>query len=195
MMSVISFRYNVICNASPTRLEEAYSKTSLYIRNTPKITAKQIFDQLVSVYPDDSTFIKSFSEKSITNIPLARYILVGINNHSNDNKELITNSNPEELNLEHILPRKPSKDWDVAFPKKDIDTYISRLGNMTLLDSINNRKIGNSSFQDKCSQVYSASQLKITMELLSYSEWSPKQLEVRQKKMAEIACKIWRLDY
>lgn len=198
MMAIISFRYNVICNFSPTKLEEVYSKVSAYIRSTKKVTAKQIFNKLIEdykVYPDDQTFIKSFSDKSTTNMQLARYILVQINNHYIEHKELITNSNPEELNLEHVLPRKPSEDWYLTFKKKEIDDYISRLGNMTLLEPVPNRKISNVSFLDKCSQAYSLSKLKITQELLSCPEWSPKQIETRQKRMAETACKIWRFDY
>jgi uncharacterized protein with ParB-like and HNH nuclease domain len=199
MMLVISFRYNVICNFSPTKLEEIYNKISLYIRNNKKLTAKQIFNKLIqdypTVYPKDQVFIKSFSEKSTTNIQLARYILIEISNSYIENKELITNPNSNQLNLEHILPCKPSDEWYLTFKKEEVDSYISRLGNMTLLGSVPNKKIGNASFQNKCKQAYSESELKITQELLSYSEWSPKQIENRQKSMAEIACNIWRLDY
>jgi uncharacterized protein with ParB-like and HNH nuclease domain len=186
MMAIISFRYNVICNFSPTKLEEVYNKLSLYIRNNKRLTAKQIFDKLIQDYP---------SVKSTTNIQLARDILVEINNYYHKNRELTTNRNGDDVNLEHILPRNPSKDWDITFKKKEIDSYICRLGNMTLLQSIPNKKIGNASFQNKCEQAYSKSELIITQELLSYPEWSPKQIETRQKRMAETACKIWRLDY
>ena len=66
---------------------------------------------------------------------------------------------------------------------------------MTLLDSSFNREVGNTSFQDKCSTVFSNSVLGITKEIVNYSTWGPKQIEERQKKMAKAACQIWRLDY
>jgi hypothetical protein len=66
---------------------------------------------------------------------------------------------------------------------------------MTLLDSLINRKAGNSSFHDKCSTAFSSSKLEITKEILEYSIWGRKQIEERQDKMAKAACSIWRLNY
>ena len=100
-----------------------------------------------------------------------------------------------ELNLEHILPQSPKDSWLVEFSKTDPNLYIYRLGNMTLLDSSMNRKLGNSSFQYKCAKAYQSSKLKITQEILDYPVWGPKQIEERQNKMAKTACQIWRLDY
>jgi hypothetical protein len=62
---------------------------------------------------------------------------------------------------------------------------------MTLLDSSVNRKVGNTSFQDKCAAAFSHSNLEITKEILNESVWGPKQIEERQKKMAKAACQIW----
>jgi hypothetical protein len=73
--------------------------------------------------------------------------------------------------------------------------YVYRLGNMTLLDSLINRKVGNNSFQEKCSTAFSQSKLEVTKEILNYSVWGPKQIEERQRKMAKAACQIWRLNY
>jgi len=195
IMVIISFRYNIVCGFRPTPLEDAYSKTAKYIRKQKPKTAKPIFEQLAEFYPTDKVFAEHFCNITVNTSQLARYILAAINNHYMDNKELITNPSGSEVNLEHILPQKPSDRWQALLPGVDVDSYIDRLGNMTLLDSIPNRRLGNALFQEKCSQAYAHSKLKITKELLKYQDWGPKQIDERQKHMAKIACQIWRLDY
>jgi uncharacterized protein with ParB-like and HNH nuclease domain len=195
MMVIISFRYNIVCGFKPTPLEYAYSKTAKYIRKQKPKAAKLIFEKLAEFYPSDKVFAENFEKMTVNTSQLARYILAAINNYYMDNKELITNPSGSEVNLEHILPQKPSEQWLTLLPGVDIDSYIDRLGNMTLLDSIPNRKLGNALFQEKCSQAYAHSKLKITTELLKYQTWEPKQIDERQEHMAKIACHIWRLDY
>jgi Protein of unknown function (DUF1524) len=126
---------------------------------------------------------------------LARYILQEINSHYTGHKELVANPNSNEVNLEHILPQKPNETWLVKFSKADPGQYVYRLGNLTLLDSKINRRVGNSSFQDKCSKAFSSSKLEITREISECSIWGPKQIEERQTKMAKAASQIWCLDY
>jgi uncharacterized protein with ParB-like and HNH nuclease domain len=197
MLVIFSLRYNIICGFNPNKLESAYSKTARYIREQKPKSIKLIFDQLKEFYPNDADFAKYFADKTITasNIKLARYILSEINSHYMGSKELVANPNGTELNLEHILPQKPSESWLVEFSKTDYNQYIDRLGNMTLLDSKVNRKVGNTSFQEKCIAAFTPSKLEITKEILNTSVWGAKQIEERQNKMAKAACKIWSLNY
>lgn len=197
MIVILSFRYNVICGLNPNKLESAYSKSAKYIREQQPKTVKDIFEQLKEFYISDKDFERAFAEKilSASNAKLARYILSEINSSYGDSKELVANPNATELNLEHILPQKPSDKWLLEFSNIDQNQYIYRLGNMTLLDSSVNRKVGNTSFQDKCNTAFSSSRLDITKEILNYTVWGPTQIEERQKKMAKAACQIWRLNY
>lgn len=66
---------------------------------------------------------------------------------------------------------------------------------MTLLQAADNREIGNAAFVEKRDVVYAKSMLQITQQLSSYTEWSRDAIEERQRKMARLACKVWRLDY
>ncbi|MFB2920271.1 DUF262 domain-containing protein [Aerosakkonema funiforme] len=197
MIVILSFRYSVICGYTPAKLESAYAKIVKYIREQKPKTAKAIFEQLKEIYPKDTEFGNSFAQKILgaNSSRLARYILSEINSYYTGSKELVANPNGTELNLEHILPQTPKDSWLVELSKIDPNLYIYRLGNMTLLDSSVNRKLGNNSFQDKCAKAYQSSKLKITQEILDYPVWGPKQIEERQNKMAKAACQIWRLDY
>ena len=198
MMVIVSFRYNVICELNPIKPLTIYSKVAKYIRSEKPKSAKAIFDLLPEIYPNDIEFEEAFAAKTIPtrNAKLARYILSEIESHyRGSNKELVANPNATQVNLEHIMPQKPKDEWLVEFPKKEYDQYVDRLGNMTLLSSPINRKVGNSSFKQKCTAAFAQSELKITQEILEYPVWSPKQIEERQRKMAKVACRIWRLDY
>lgn len=197
MIVILSFRYTVICAYAPSELENAYSDTAKYIRKQKPNNVKAIFEHLKELYISDKDFSQKFAEKALSkrNARLARYILIEINNFYRGDKELVTNPNETEVNLEHILPQKPDLIWVSEFSGVDPEQYIDRIGNMTLLDSSFNREVGNTSFQDKCSTVFSNSVLGITKEIVNYSTWGPKQIEERQKKMAKAACQIWRLDY
>ncbi|MCM1981988.1 DUF262 domain-containing protein [Lyngbya confervoides] len=196
MMVVISFRYNVICGSRPTPLEDAYSKAAIYIRDKKPKTAQSVFEILSDFYPDDKIFTDSFSHKVISNNPpLCRYILCSLNDYLMNSKELVTNSNGSDLNLEHILPRNPGRKWLLDINNKDYKLYINRLGNMTLLDSVPNRKLGNSLFESKMKEAYKKSSLRITKDLEKYSVWGISEIEDRQKELAKVACQVWRLDY
>ncbi len=196
MIVVFSFRYNTICGLNPNKLERAYSEIARYIQKESPKSAKSIFEKLSKLYPKDPDFRKAFQKKTVSskNSKLARYILREINRHYLKNRELIANPNEIELNLEHILPKNPNNTWLEKFSKTDPIQYIYRLGNMTLLDSSVNSQLGNRSFKDK-SKAFAYSKLEITKEVANYSVWGPKQIEERQKKMSEVACQIWRLDY
>jgi uncharacterized protein with ParB-like and HNH nuclease domain len=197
MLVIFSLRYNIICGFNPNKLESAYSKTARYIREQKPNSIKNIFEQLKEFYPNDAEFTKYFADKTLTvsNTKLTRYLLSEINSYYMGSKELVANPNGTELNLEHILPQTPSKSWLEEFSKLDHSQYIYRLGNMTLLNSSVNRKVGNTSFQEKCSAAFAHSKLEITKEILNHSIWGPKQIEERQKKMGKAACQIWRLNY
>lgn len=195
MLLIISFRYNTICALNPNPLERIYSDTAIFIRENKPTSPKAIFEKLSSAYPDDETFRQFFEEKSVGKSKLARYIMTQINNYYIESRELITNPNEKQVNLEHILPEKPKDNsWFSNFPNDIIGDYTYRLGNLTLLESGPNREQGNLPFKDKLSN-YSKSSLEITKKLAEFQDWTPQAIEDRQKRMAKVACHVWRLDY
>lgn len=99
--------------------------------------------------------------------------------------------NPE-YSLEHVLPENPIDGWE-HFGHEQIDEWIYRLGNLTLLEASLNRTAGNKLFNEKRA-VYAQSHFRITREIAEQNEeWTVERLAERQRRMARLATGIWRL--
>ena len=114
-----------------------------------------------------------------------------------------------DLTLEHVLPVKHEKSWhrdaflDNGNDTDDLDDYVDRLGNMTLLKSAINSKTTNSTFVVKRDSMdkdghydgYRSSQLEINKKtVVEEPEWTASTIEKRENKFADLADKIWDLN-
>lgn len=192
--SVISFRYNKIGGLNPKVMEVEYNKVAIKIYNNEIKTAKEVFENIKNtLYVTDEVFKNTFSTKIIStnaNKKLVRYILLGIENKFSDTD---LNYEDDSSTIEHILPENPSLEWEKYFNQEDQEKYIYRLGNYALLKDFDNRKANNDLFKQK-REVYLNSVYKISNEIKN-EEWTPDVLQNRQKKLAKIACSVWRLDF
>lgn len=185
---VISFRYNVICGKNPNELESAYNKLTLDINKTKSY---KIEDIKVGIYISDEEFEQTFTYKefiySSRNNQIAKYILAKIEKFESGASVDITNST-----LEHILPDNPNDTWQWDDVK--IQQFHYRLGNMTLLEAVKNRDLGNISFSEK-KAIYKKSTVPMTCAIGNFDseEWTERHIEQRQKNMASKAKGIWKI--
>ena len=191
---VVSFRYNKIGGLNPKVMEAGYNKVAIKIFNNEIKTAKEVFENIKNaLYVSDENFENAFSTKTIStnaNKKLVRYILLGIENELSG---LDLNYEDNSSTIEHILPENPSLEWDEYFSQEDQEKYSYRLGNYALLKDFDNRKVSNDLFKYK-KEIYLNSEYKISNEIKS-EEWTPDVLQIRQKKLAKVACSVWRLDF
>lgn len=126
-------------------------------------------------------------------LPVAKYILARINEHIQTQLAVI----PERATGEHILPKGKEHlaQWD--FTSDEHEIYHHRLGNLTLLAPKDNKpdKKSNSSFAAK-QKIYEKSEYLLTQKLAEQSQWNVKNIDMRQKWLADIAAKVWnfRID-
>lgn len=185
---VISFRYNVICGKNPNELESAYNKLTLDINKTKSY---KIEDIKIGIYISDEEFEQTFTYKefiySSRNNQIAKYILAKIEKFESGASVDITNST-----LEHILPDNPNDTWQWDDVK--IQQFHYRLGNMTLLEAVKNRDLGNISFSEK-KAIYKKSTVPMTCAIgnSDSEEWTERHIEQRQKNMASKAKGIWKI--
>jgi hypothetical protein len=159
--------------------------------------AAKVAREIRLIYPSDEDFKQAFSKKVLKDGRKARYLLSEIERHAGSGTHKI-NDDPKKVNLEHVLPRNPSNDWQETIDSIGADflpEFTYRLGNLALVSTTGNRGIGSKSFTKKKEQLYSReSGITFTHSLASYSTWLKEDIEDRQRKLAEVAVKVWKID-
>ena len=99
----------------------------------------------------------------------------------------------EALSLEHVLPKNFDKKWEKSFDDTDkMDSFVNRIGNMTLLPRSVNSQLGKKTFKDKKS-VFQKSELKTTQKCAEYDQWDEESILGRQKWLGQNACSLWSI--
>ncbi|AZR74941.1 hypothetical protein BBF96_13815 [Anoxybacter fermentans] len=193
MVTVISFRYNIIGKLNPNEMERVYNKVAIKISQNTLASAKDIFEKLKTIYVTDEEFISMFSSASINtrrNKKLVKYILINIEKEISGNSYDYYDSS---ITIEHILPENPTDEWFEIFSSEEVENYVYRIGNLTLLEDCKNRDIGNSIFNEK-KKIYATSKFEMTNKI-NFDEWSRETISRRQEKLGRTAKNIWRLDF
>lgn len=175
-------------------LEKEFSNKAKLINEGKINNAKELLNSVKNLIPPDEQFQKAFEIATVSKSYIVRYYLRKLEQAYRTTSELAPIENPEKVNLEHILPENPTnlqKDWS-SFDENLHKTYYHRIGNLTLLDKKMNSSIGNGAFKAK-KEVYKESELLITKNLAKYDDWTPSEIEARQKEFAEKAVEIWNL--
>ncbi|XGV86987.1 MAG: DUF262 domain-containing protein [Limnothrix sp. BL-A-16] len=192
LISVLSFRYTVVCGLNPSELEKLYNQVAIAIQSSEITTPKQVFEQLRSVYVSDEKFSQDFELLTVSTRgqqkKLARYMLWKLENDA-ANQEIIE----ESFSIEHILPESPDQDWQDNFTDAQMIDMVYRLGNLTPLEPNLNRQIGNQPYVVK-RETYATSGYQLTQGIVA-EEWTPNALANRQKQLAKRAVHIWRSDF
>ncbi|WP_375478620.1 HNH endonuclease family protein [uncultured Nostoc sp.] len=117
------------------------------------------------------------------------------------------------MEIEHILPQKPEQAIVNDFDKpNEITKYISRLGNLTLLEKTINASIGRGTFSEK-KAAYPQSVFLLTrsitekpvlgtntalnravQDLKEFTIWNSQAIEERQKMLTYLAKQVWDMD-
>lgn len=193
-VSIVSFRYNVISNMLTHEQERVYNDIARRITSGEITHSSEVIRALAPIYVDDETFRNAFAVKvlrttSSRNRQVARYILSMIETQISHTHHDADNA---AYSLEHVLPENPTDGWEYI-DDEQIEEWVYRLGNLTLLEATLNRAVGNKPFSEK-RPVYAQSQFQITRDIAEQNEaWTVERLAERQRRMARIATGIWRL--
>lgn len=191
-----SFKYSAICKLPGNKPEKIFSRNALSIekavndrdkRNIHK-NIQQIFEgfkkELQDQEPGYEQFKEAFEEVSYKNISLCKYVLDKINS-----LEQPSEFDFLSVNIEHILPQKPNKEWGLK--TKDIKPYVNKIGNLTLVHQKINSSIGNKVIKEKISEL-SNSSVRMTIRLVDYLKgnnykWDEEEIDKRHAEIAKIA--------
>ena len=176
-------------------LEETFPAKAKLIHDNDIKNALQLRKSLKGIIPEDTEFKENFVAATVSKEYLARYYLRAIENSKRRkvNPELLVNSNPEEVNLEHILPKTYNPaNWTI-FTEEQHNSFHKRIGNLTLTPAkINNDELKDKSFDEK-KKIYRVSDLWITKMVDDYGDWNVENIKDRQEKLAVFAVETWSL--
>jgi hypothetical protein len=194
VVSVISFRYNVISNNPTNEQERLYNHIAEKIENK-KLTFYQVVEELRSLYVPDQDFRHAFSDKVLKttqsrNKRVVRYILTKLEQHLGGNS---LDMDSDKFNIEHVMPEHLSDSWE-GISEHDYESFVYRLGNMCLMDTKQNRKVGNDGFTQK-RESYLNSEFRNTRRIgEENSFWDVSRIANHQLWMANQANTIWRIS-
>jgi Protein of unknown function DUF262/Protein of unknown function (DUF1524) len=180
--------------ASSTRsgtVEEALATAANRVHTDAITDAAALKQELATITPSDSQFYAAFAAVRIANSRQARYYLRSLEMTAEGEQEpwFVPQGDPQVINLEHVLPRKPEGNWP-EFTDDDVKSYVTRLGNLVLLQVSGNSNLNNGSFSVK-KPIFAASPYVLTNMLGSVDTWTPEEIGKRQDKLAEYASKTW----
>ena len=139
---------------------------------------------------DDVRFQEALLETKMSGNQKIKQFLVGINSHlQRDARRL----NERYYTVEYILPRS-AQHWSGWSGFDDVEKadWVQRIGNLTLMGQMDNKpgpRYG-ANFSKK-RQTYRESEIALTRELDSFEEWTPTNIQLRQKEMAKRAVRVW----
>jgi hypothetical protein len=196
LLEVIIVRYLHIGAGNTGRFETTCAILARKIYASEVTTATQARAELDGVYPSDPDFRQAFLNKEEENNQKAQYFLRRLEMEA---RRVASGSMPGELEpgtltVEHILPRNPGAEWELAISEDPdiVEDCVFRLGNLCLLTEVN-RRLAREPFAEKV-KTYAVSELHTTREIAAQAEWTRRQIEARQTQMATSAVTVWRFE-
>ncbi len=141
---------------------------------------------------DDQTFIQKLTTVSFSDKAKARRFLLGLAHYQQPGS---TTFNDQHYTLEHILPASSVHlRWWPNFDEDTHRVYATRIGNLALLSRDDNKPgaVYNQSFAKK-QDIYGQSTIELTRQVAERADWSPDEIKRRQKRLAELAARVWAL--
>ena len=181
----LAVRYTAIADLNPATLESVFYEAARRMRTADAAgrpsadILRETLTLLDGLWPGDDLVREKAQEAILTRAP-ALWIMTRIAQHLQSATGEIAIG---DANLEHIFPRNGTV---AQWPNKaDLEPYLWRLGNLTILGEEFNRSASNKAFSVKAANYYSNSELVITKSIQpDYQEWTPREVEARSAIIA-----------
>lgn len=187
----VGVRLIIAASTRSGSVEQPLARAAKLVFDEKITTADDLMATLSPIVPSNEMFRQAFEVATVTQAKFARYYLRSLELVAMAEPEpwLIPNDDPDEINLEHILPQKPLDNW----PDYDDDTvkaFNKRIGNLALLQAKPNSDLKSFAFDQKRA-VLGASPYTTTNMVGAVGDWTPQAIETRQKYLAGLAVQAW----
>lgn len=193
VMNLISLGVRLLIASRTTTgsVEEALSKAANMVYSNKAEDWKSLKKVLENITPNNEKFCQAFETATVSQAKFARYYLrtLEMEAKGEPNPLFIPNDDKEVVNLEHILPERPGKNWP-AFTQDAVGVYSKRIGNFVLLNVKPNSDLKSADFKTKKIE-YAKNTYKLTKEVCKYTNWTETEIGERQKRLAALAIKAW----
>ncbi len=189
-------------------------KSGISAENLNKILKEETGES--GIWPDNARFRKGWMQKevyrSLGNKRLVHILSKLNNSYNSELSEQFSFKN--QPTIEHIMPRDWIKNWPFPSGEKGMElwelwkaeeddvraiatnhrnSYIHRIGNLTLLSTSLNVVESNLSWEKKQSLMKEHSLLPLNLQLQSFDNWDENTIDTRARELFEHAIKIWEL--
>ena len=182
-------KYAVFANEVTNVLEDLMAKIALSIRSE----LNGGLAMMEATFNEKQPACKTIEDKFLKidpSINVARALLVEIETHLAGTEKLPADTSKVEV--EHIFPQSPTPEWlEYYMANGNEETYVGRLGNLTLLGQKLNKQLSNRPYKDKRKTYFKKSDFTITKDLGAVNKWTFKAVEKRQAQLLKHAKKIW----
>jgi hypothetical protein len=177
-------KFYVIHQGSPSVLEDYFSKWAIDLQGEGSEYIERMRKDAIRLC-NDIDYEGEIKELRIEKNNQARFILKKIRIEITGTELRV--DDPQSVNLEHILPQNPHREWLEVFENgAEMKKYRYWLGNLTLLDSPMNKRIRNRGFPMKKEQAYSLSSIEMTSDLCVHEHWDSDLIKARQKELVKV---------
>jgi hypothetical protein len=185
-------KYAVFAGLVTNVLEDVMAKIGLAIRKD--MTGG--LETMSAMFKERSPSLKTIKDqfgKMEPSIGVARALLIEIETHLAGTEKLPADTSKVEV--EHIFPKTPNEEWLHAFEASgNEESYLARLGNLTLLGQKLNKQLSNKPFKDKRKTYFKKSDFTITRQLAKATRWTAALVDKRQGQLFKHACDVWDIS-
>lgn len=193
LAEVLTFRYSSVVGLGTNDLERKYHEAAKLLLDADGPRLAESRAVLLAAMPDAQQFTLAFERLAMGRQYLLRYALRKIEQHLSAGLEKEIKAS-DLVHIEHVMPQTLSDGWREALgPDAERHAeYVNRWGNLTLFFAGLNIPASNKPFAEKKSY-YEKSQVELTQRLCDHDAWGPVQIEQRQRWLAEVAERLWRV--
>lgn len=186
-----------VCNIPTNTLNTIFASVCLAMAKHPDGQVEAIKMLLQGKkYPKDDEFFNWFQQKEFGQTVMTKLILETLEENLDSkqlSKEIDQKVNFASLQIEHIMPKNPTKWKDYLGDnwEQTHKTYLNAIGNLTLTGY--NQEMGNLEFEKK-KKIYVSEKdvgLNLNKYIVSFHSWGEDSIKKRAKRLAEQALEIW----